>query len=144
MRTIPKCIEGNKALIEPFDRKGEPTLVTSILATLIPNKPLSKERILGSIDEKHTGKSRGYLSNHFSALSKSGILQFIKRDGTWTQGINFNEYMGYVFMELIQRDGNAAESFQYRLLPKHDSQAVDFIKKPTEDIFNQPNPYLDD
>lgn len=143
MRTIPKFIEGKKTLIHPFEKNGTPTLPTSILATLLHNKPLTRDKILSTLGEEHTGRSRGYLSNYFNDLSKSGIIQYSKNEKVWRQGVNYNEYMGFVFMELLNLDEQAVSSFQYRLLPKHDSQAVDFIRSPEEDIFNQPNPYLD-
>lgn len=144
MRTIPKFIEGNKVLCAPFDIKGGPSLLTSILATLLEGNPLKKEDMLSRVGERHSGKSRGYLSNHFSALSKSGIIKFVKRNTSWTQGINYQEYMGFVFMKLIQNDEQAVTSLKYRLMPKKDDQSVDFITAPEEDIFSQPNPYLPD
>lgn len=143
MSNTPRFTTASKTLSKPFEDNGCPTLVTSILATLLPNKPLKKEVLLGKIGEEHTGKTRGYLSNHFSELSKQGIIKFIKRDGTWTQGENYNDYMGFVFMTLVKISPQAVDSLQYRLMPKKDAQSVDFITSPEEDIFSKPNPYLD-
>jgi len=142
MSLIPTFLENSKSLRSPFDKNGRPTLVTSILATLLPNKPLLKETILGKIGEQHTGKTRGYLSNHFAELSKLGIIKFTKRDRTWSQGIRYHEYMGFIFMTMVTNDEQAVTSLQYRLMPKRDEQSVDFITSPDEDIFAKPNPYL--
>lgn len=144
MSNIPKFIEGSKTLTKPFDKAGEPTLVTSVIATLLPNIPLQKEAMLGKVGEKHTGKSRGFMSNHFAELSKSNILRFKKRDRTWVQGENYQQYMGYIFMEMIQQTEEAVESLKYKLMPKHDAQSLDFITGPTVDIFSKPNQFLDD
>jgi len=144
MNTVPKFIEGSKTLLNPFEKDGSPSLVTSILATLLPNIPLKKETLLGKISEHHAGRTRGYLSNHFSELSKLGILKFTKRDKTWRQGINYQEYMGFVFMRLVNNDEHAVASLKYRLMPKKSEQSMDFISSPTDDVFDQPNQYLDD
>ena len=145
MSYIPKFLEGFAFLEQPFNKTGHPTITTSILATLLPNKPLKKEQLLTKIGKEHTGKSLGYLSNIFSALSKSGVLSFDKRScsRTWSQGENYKEYMGYIFMIMLQLDPKAVDSLQYRLMPPKDSQAIDFISSPDEDIFNKPNPYLE-
>jgi len=142
-KETPRYIR-NKTLDNPFHKDGSPTLVTSIVATLLNNEPLTKEKILSKIDERHAGKTRGYLSNHFSELSKLGIFKFTKRGGTWTQGINYHEYISYIFMEMLKHDAKAVSSLQYRLMPKRDEQSLDFITSPKEDVFNKPNPYLDD
>jgi len=142
MSTTPKFIEGSKTLRQPFDKAGKPTLVTSVVSTLLPNLPLQKEAMLAKVGEQYTGKSRGFMSNHFSELSKCGIIKFKKRDRTWSQGENYQQYMGYVFMELLRVTPEAVDSLQYRLMPKRDAQSVDFITSPTEDIFSKPNPYL--
>jgi len=134
----------SKALDNPFKEDGSPTLVTSIVATLLSDKPLTKEQLLGKIGEEHTGKTRGYLSNHFSELAKLGILKFIKRGGTWVRGINYMDYIGYVFLEILKQDQQAVDSLAYRLLPKREEQSLDFIVSPKEDVFKKPNPYLDD
>lgn len=144
MEDKTKIVEGNKTLGSPFNKDGSPTLVTSILATLLPNIPLSKEALLGRIGEQHTGKTRGYLSNHFSELSKQKILRFIKRDGTWTQGEQYQTYMGFVFMEMIRINQQAIDGLQYRLLPKKGIQSVDFITSPQEDIFSKPNQFVEE
>jgi len=143
MSSKPNFIEGNTLLANPFQRDGRPTLTTSILATLLHNEPLTKETILGKIGQQHTGKSRGYLCNHFATLSKLEIIEFKKRDKTWSQGKRFKEYMGFVFAELVFQDKEAINSMRYHLMPKKGEQSVDFITCPTEDIFSQPNPYLD-
>jgi len=129
----------------PFDKKGEPNIATSILATLLHNKPLTKEAILTKIHGKHEGKSKGYLSNIFSELSKLNIIVFDKRVAfrTWSQGKAFESYMGFVFMELLKIEDNAIDSLRYKLLPKKKEQSLDFIHSPKEDIFNQPNPFLE-
>ena len=142
MSNIPKFIEGSKTLRKPFDEAGEPTLITSVLATLLPNEPLQKEAMLAKIGEQHTGKSRGYLSNHFTELSKSGIIKFRKIDRTWSQGENYLMYMGFVFMEMIEGNEQAVDSLKYKLMPKRDAQSIDFMTSPEEDIFSKPNPYL--
>jgi len=146
MSNIPKFIEESKALQAPFDKNGTPTLATSILATLLPNKPLTKETLLAKIDEKHTGKSRGYLSNIFSELSKAGIIKFDKRVQfrTWEQGENYQQYMGYIFMELVKLEPASLDSLQFKLMPKKKEQSMDFIMSPKEDIFSQPNPLLEE
>lgn len=144
MSNVPKFIEGSKTLTKPFDKAGEPTLVTSVIATLLPNIPLQKEAMLGKVGEKYTGKSRGFMSNHFAELSKSNILKFKKRDRTWEQGENYQQYMGYIFMEMIAENEQAVDSLKYKLMPKRDAQSVDFITSPTEDIFSKPNQFLDE
>lgn len=146
MTNIPKFIEGSKGLSTPFNKDGSPKLMTSILATLLPNIPLTKEGLLSKIDPKHQGKSRGYLSNVFSELSKAGIIKFDKRVAfrTWEQGENFQLYLGFVFMELIKLQPESADSLQYKLMPKKDEQSMDFIMSPKEDIFSKPNPLLED
>jgi len=143
MTQIIQSVARSKTLSKPFHKNGSPTLVTSIVATLLHDIPLTKEQLLGKIGEEYTGKTRGYLSNHFSELSKLGILKFTKRGGTWTQGINYQDYMGFVFMEMLKHDGEAVDSLQYRLMPKRDEQSVDFIVSPKEDVFTKPNPYLE-
>jgi len=144
MIAIPKFIEENKTLRQPFYPDGTPTLITSILATLLPDEPLKKEALLGKIDEQHAGKTRGYLSNHFSELSRLDIIKFTKRFGTWSQGSKYKEYMSFVFATMVFGDPKAAASLQYHLMPKKDEQSVDFIVSPDEDIFSQPNAYLED
>lgn len=144
MEDKTKIVEGKKTLENPFNKDGSPTLVTSILATLLPNIPLSKEALLGRIGEQHTGKTRGYLSNHFSELSKQKIIRFIKRDGTWTQGEGYQTYMGFVFMEMIRINQQAIDGLKYRLMPKRDMQSVDFITSPQEDIFSRPNQFIEE
>jgi len=140
----PHFVVDSKVLFVPFDKAGNPTLVTSIVATLLSNKPLKKEEILGKISEKHLNKTRGYLSNHFSELSKSGILKFSKLGCTWRQGENYQEYMGFIFMKLLDNDAKAVNSLQYKLMPTRDAQSVDFILSPEDNLFDQPNPYLDE
>ena len=61
----------------PFKKDGSPTLVTSILATLLHNIPLTKEEILAKLGAEHSGKSRGYLSNHFAELRNLKFLILI-------------------------------------------------------------------
>jgi len=144
MSNEPKQYIRSKTLDSPFHKDGSPTLVTSIVATLLNNEPLTKERILSKVGEEHAGRTRGYLSNHFSELAKLGIFKFTKRGGTWRQGINYKDYIGYVFTQILQQDQQAVDSLQYRLMPKKDEQSLDFITSPKEDIFKKPNPYLDD
>jgi len=129
----------------PFDKNGRPNIVTSILATLLQGIPLTKEEILTKIDSKHTGRSRGYLSNYFAELKKLEILNFDKRVAfrKWSQGKNYQAYLGFVFMELIKLEDKAVASLQYKLLPKKKENSLDFIMSPTEDIFKQPNQFLD-
>ena len=146
MTNIPTFIKGSKNLSTPFNKDGSPKLTTSILATLLPNKPLTKEGLLSKIDEKHLGKTRGYLSNVFSDLSKAGIIKFDKRVAfrTWEQGENYQLYMGFIFMELLQFEPDSTDSLQYKLMPKQAEQSMDFIMSPKEDIFSKPNPLLED
>jgi len=143
--SIPKFIEEKEyeLLTQPFDKAGKPTIVTSILATLLSNEPLKKEIIFCKIGPQHTGNSRGYMSNHFSKLSKLGIIKFEKLNRTWRPGIRYKEYVGFIFMEMIKYNEQAVESLKYKLMPKRDEQSVDFITSPTEDIFSKPNPFLD-
>ena len=146
MRQLPTFINEDKVLSKPFDKNGNPNIVLSVLATLLQGKPLRKEELLGKIGEKHLGKSDGYLSNVFSALRKLEVLQFDKRvnQRKWAQGKNYKEYMGFIFMSIVDSDPKAAMSLAYRLMPKKEEQSLDFITSPEEDIFNRPNPYLED
>ena len=139
----PKFITSNKTLMEPFNKNGEPTLVTSLLATLLSGIPLTKKEMLTKINDELAKKTRGYLSNHFAYLSKSGIIEYRGDDKNWAQGENYREYMGYIFFKIIDNNEDAKDSFKYRLMPKREEQSMDFITSPKEDIFSKPNPYLD-
>jgi len=47
-------------------------------------------------------------------------------------------------MELMKLEEKAVESLQYKLLPRQKEKSLDFIMSPTEDIFQQPNQFLDE
>ena len=146
MSYLPEFIQKSKTLKSPFRENGEPTLVTSLVSTLLPDIPLDKKTMLAKIGEEFAEKakrSRGYLSNHFAELSKSGIIKYREDTKNWRQGENYREYMGYIFFKILEMESTAMDSFAYRLMPKKDEQSVDFITSPEEDIFNKPNPYLD-
>ena len=145
MSKIPTFIKDNSILSKPFDKQGEPTILLAILATLLLNKPLKKEELLSKMGEKHLGKTDGYLSKHFAALRKYEIINFDKRYNhrKWSQGDRYQEYMGFILMYFIENDTKAVESMQYHLTPKTKENSLDFIKSPTDDIFNRPNPYLE-
>ena len=146
MKNIPKFIEGSKVLISPLDGKGNPTVISSILATLLNNKPLTKLEILSKVELDYADKTKGFLSNHFAELRRTKILDFDSRVccRKWSQGENYQLYLGYVFMEILQKDESAIDSLAYRLMPKEKEQSMDFIKGPEEDIFSQPNSFLED
>jgi len=142
---VPTFINEDKLLSTPFKSKSG-TILLAILAIMLKNKPLKKEELLGKIGVKHQGKTDGYLSNVFSTLRKLEILSFDKRANfrTWTQGARYEEYMGFILMSMMENESKVAESIQYRLMPKKEEQSVDFISSPTDDIFDEPNPYLED
>ncbi len=138
-----KDYKESKILSKPFTEGGEPILTTSIVATLIDGKPLSRRLILTKLGYDLTDKSDGYLSNHFAELSKCGIISFSKSDLVLRQGENFNKYLNYVFLYLLRSDKKIVDSLKHKMLPKKDSKVVDFITSPDDDVFNKPNPYLD-
>lgn len=146
MANFPKYISKSKLLSSPINEDGSPKIVASIVATLLSNKPLRKEEILRKIGDKHTGKTKGYLSNYFAELKRLNILDYDKRvcSRTWKQGANYMIYMGFLFMEVLKNNPKAVDSLQYTLMPKNEEQSIDFITCPKDDIFNSPNPFLDD
>ncbi len=141
---MSKDFKEHKVLGKPFNKDGGPSLTTSIVATLLPNKPIRKNDILKRLGEKHEGKTRGYLAHNFKELTNYGILAYDKSKFTWSQGENFLAYMGFVMMSLASINETVNEGMSYLLLPKHEAQSLDFIFKPEEEVFNKPNPYLDD
>ena len=131
----------NDKLANPFkEGKVNPKII--ILANLLPNKPLTKEEIIHDIPGYTPNRTKGYLSNDFALLRKSGILKFVAHKKTWEQGENYLEYMGYLFVKLLQQDNDVLESFKHLLLPDNESKAVDFINAPENDVFNKPNPFI--
>lgn len=143
MKETFKDYKESKILSKPFTEGGEPIITTSIVATLIDGKPLSRRVILTKLGHDLTNKSEGYLSNHFSELSKCGIIRFSKSDLALRQGDNFQKYLNYIFLSLLKADKKIVDSLKHKMLPKKDSQSVDFITSPAEDVFSKPNPYLD-
>ena len=138
-----KEYKDSKMLSSPFDKKGEPTLTTSIVATLMLDKPLTKKNILTKLGYSLEGKSDGYLANHFAELSRCGIITFSKSELVLKRGINFQKYVNFIFLNLLKIDKAVSESLRYKLLPKNTSKAVDFINSPDDDVFSKPNPYLE-
>ena len=138
-----KNFKESKILSKPFNKDGEPILTTSIVATLFEGTPLTREQILTKLKINHAGKSRGFLSNHFSELSKCGIIKFSKSDLALRAGQNFHSYLNFIFLNLLNTDKKVEASLVYRMLPKKNAQSVDFILSPEEDVFSKPNPYLD-
>lgn len=143
MKETFKDYKESKILSKPFNEKGEPKLTTSIVATLIDGKPLTRKLILTKLGYDITGKSDGYLANFFSELSKCGIICFSKSELALKQGENFQRYLNFIFISLLKADKKIVDGLKYRMLPKKDSQSLDFITSPTEDIFSKPNPYLE-
>lgn len=138
-----KDYKESKILSKPFTEGGEPILTTSIVATLIDGKPLSRRVILTKLGYDLTNKSEGYLSNHFAELSKCGIIKFSKSELALQKGDNFQKYLSYIFLTLLKADKSIVNSLKHKMLPKKNSQSLDFITSPDDDVFNKPNPYLD-
>ena len=105
-------------------------ITKQIAVTFLNENFLTKKQILFKIKEKQD-RSRGYLSNIFSALTHAKILISHKGRGTWSKGDNYNSYIGEI---LLSMNSDVIENFQYLVLPKQEENSLDFIFSPSKKL----------
>ena len=95
-----------KTLVQkPLLKDGQPKTFLGFLVPLLSKTSVTKSEMLRCAGLETTkSNERGYFSDYFGALRKTGILEYNINYQVWTRGPNFWVYIGFVMQEFCKHE----------------------------------------
>lgn len=113
---------------KPFNKESKPKKYLGLIVALLDGEPKTKIEVLKVIGkEKDEIDARGYYSDYFSNLQRTGILKYDVGTRRWYQGKNYFEYFAFILKEL-SKHANLRRRFS-NMLVLLESNFIDFIIK---------------
>ena len=120
----------DKEFSSPFGKDGTPKDYLRLIVPLIDKVVTDKAEMLGmmGINLRFNPEKRNSHSTMLAKLSRLEILETRERgDGTWRRGKNWNLFMGWLTMHILQNK-NLRGKFK-NMLYKMETNSLDFIMK---------------